>query len=380
MGKNIREFAENRKQEIFRVFDDLHGMPELSMQEFRTSAFIADYLEDRGFQVARGVGNTGLVTYVHGNEPGPVLGIRADMDALGHIIDGELRAIHSCGHDAHSTMGLFAGLAARELGLVRKGSLKLIFQPSEEQEETSGARAMIADGVLEDMDMCVGIHLRPIQEAMYGQAVSALKHGALATVTAEITGTAAHGGRPHLGKNAVDAIAAVVNAVNAIWVDPVVPSSAKVTAVKAGGANYSSIPDKGELGIDLRANTNEVMEELLDKVERAIITGASTIGCGAAVRKIPGLPAAVFNDEMIRIAEDSIREILGEEGLLGIRGTTGAEDFHEYVKAKPELKTTYIGLGCDLVPGLHHPDMTFNKDALLDGVSILADIACKVLG
>lgn len=380
MERKIRDYTGSRKDELFRFFEQLHGMPELSMQEFRTSVHIAEYLEERGFQVTRGVGKTGLVAYIHGSLPGPVLGIRADMDALGHIVEGELQPIHSCGHDAHSTIVLFAGIVAKELGLVKKGSLKLIFQPSEEQEETSGARAMIADGVLEDMDMCVGIHLRPIQEAKYGQAVSALKHGALATVTAEITGMAAHGGRPHLGKNTVDAIAAVVNAVNAIWVDPVVPSSAKVTAVKAGGANYSSIPEKGELGIDLRANTNEVMKELLDKVERAIITGASTIGCGAAVQKIPGLPAAVFNEEMIRIAEDSIREILGEEGLLGIRGTTGAEDFHEYVKAKPELKTTYIGLGCDLVPGLHHPDMTFNKEALLDGVSILADIVYKVLG
>ena len=380
MERKIRDYTGSRKDELFRFFEQLHGMPELSMQEFRTSVHIAEYLEERGFQVTRGVGKTGLAAYIHGSLPGPVLGIRADMDALGHIVEGELQPIHSCGHDAHSTIVLFAGIVAKELGLVKKGSLKLIFQPSEEQEETSGARAMIADGVLEDMDMCVGIHLRPIQEAKYGQAVSALKHGALATVTAEITGMAAHGGRPHLGKNTVDAIAAVVNAVNAIWVDPVVPSSAKVTAVKAGGANYSSIPEKGELGIDLRANTNEVMKELLDKVERAIITGASTIGCGAAVQKIPGLPAAVFNEEMIRIAEDSIREILGEEGLLGIRGTTGAEDFHEYVKAKPELKTTYIGLGCDLVPGLHHPDMTFNKEALLDGVSILADIVYKVLG
>ncbi|KUK61747.1 MAG: Amidohydrolase [Synergistales bacterium 57_84] len=352
MQARIREMLERERENILSVYRDLHAIPELSAQEYRTSAYIADYLEKRGFQVQRGVGGTGLVSYLRGEDPGPVLGIRADMDALGHLVDGEIQAIHSCG----------------------------LFQPSEEQEETSGARAMIADGVLEDMDMCIGIHLRPIQEARYGQAVSALKHGALATVTAEITGATAHGGRPHLGKNVVDALAAIVNAVNAIWVDPTVPASAKVTALNAGGANYSSIPEKGEMGADLRANTNEVMEELLEKVEHAIRTGASTIGCSADVRRVPGLPAAVFDRDMIRIADEAIRETLGDEGALGERGTTGAEDFHEYVKAKPELRTTYIGLGCDLEPGLHHPEMSFRQDALLDGVAILANMAGRILG
>lgn len=380
MQARIREMLERERENILSVYRDLHAIPELSTQEYRTSAYIADYLEKRGFQVQRGVGGTGLVSYLRGEDPGPVLGVRADMDALGHLVDGEIQAIHSCGHDAHSTMGIFTAVVARELDLVKKGSLKMLFQPSEEQEETSGARAMIADGVLEDMDMCIGIHLRPKQEARYGQAVSALKHGALATVTAEITGAAAHGGRPHLGKNVVDALAAIVNAVNAIWVDPTVPASAKVTALNAGGANYSSIPEKGEMGADLRANTNEVMEELLEKVEHAIRTGASTIGCSADVRRVPGLPAAVFDRDMIRIADEAIRETLGDEGALGERGTTGAEDFHEYVKAKPELRTTYIGLGCDLEPGLHHPEMSFRQDALLDGVAILANMAGRILG
>jgi len=380
MHEKICKHVENKTNEILRFYEHLHSIPELSMEEFKTSAYIADYLEDKGVEVRRNIGKTGLVAYIRGEQDGPVLGIRADMDALAHLIDGKIKAIHSCGHDAHSTMVLFSGLVSKDLDLVKRGSLKLIFQPSEEQEETSGARAMIADGVLNDMNMCVGIHLRPIQEATYGQAISALRHGALSTVTAQIKGLAAHGGRPHQGRNTVDAIAAVVNAINAIWSNPMVPSSIKVTAVKAGGANYSSIPETGELGIDIRASTNELMEELLQKVHHAIVSGASTICCEADIREIPGLPAAVFDDELIKIAESSIREVLGTKGLLGEKATTGAEDFHEFVKAKPELKTTYIGLGCDLKPGLHHPEMSFKKEALLHGVSILTNIVHKILG
>lgn len=378
--EKIKELTGRKSSEIFKVYADLHAIPEISMQEYKTSAYIADYLKDQGLDVRTGIGKTGLVAYIRGNEPGPVFGIRGDMDALNHIIDGKNVAIHSCGHDAHSTMVLFAGIIAKELGMVKRGALKLIFQPSEEREETSGASAMIEDGVLEDMDMCVGIHLRPINEGKLGQASSALRHGALTIITAKVMGEAAHGARPHLGRNTVDAIAAIINAVNAIWVNPAIPASAKVTSISAGGANYASIPERGDIGIDLRAETNEVMEELADKVKNAIITGASTIGCRVEIERIPGYPAAVFDNGMIEIAGRSIKEVLGDDGLIGEQRSPGGEDFHKFVQAKPELKTTYIGLGCDLKPGLHHPEMNFQKEALLDGVSILANMAHKILG
>ena len=111
MQDRIREVLERERENILSVYRDLHAIPELSAQEFRTSAYIADYLEKRGFQVQRGVGGTGLVSYLRGEDPGPVLGVRADMDALGHLVNGEIQAIHSCGHDAHSTMGIFTAVS-----------------------------------------------------------------------------------------------------------------------------------------------------------------------------------------------------------------------------------------------------------------------------
>lgn len=379
MSELIRELVINKREEIIRVYDELHKIPELSMQEYRTSEFIKNYLQNFGLKVISGIANTGLVVYIRGQEPGPVLGIRADIDALGHVIDGKIVPIHSCGHDAHATMGIFAGLISKELGLVQRGSLKLIFQPSEEQESTSGARAMIKDGVLNDLDMLIGIHLRPIHEARFGQAISALRHGALNTITAEIIGIGSHAGRPHLGKSPIDAIASIINAINAIWVNPSIPSSAKVTSIYSDAANYSSIPGTGKLGVDLRANTNEIMDELITKVCDAIENGAKTTGCNAMIEVVPGLAAAVFHEDMIKVANKAIIKSLGKDGLLGEMHTTGAEDFHEYVKAKPELKTTYIGLGCDLQPGLHDVNMSFNKDALLDGVSILTNMVKDIL-
>ncbi len=380
MIDQIIKLSSSKKEEILKVYNDLHAIPELAMQEYKTSAYLSDYLNKNGFEVKSGIAGTGLTATLHGAEPGPVLAVRADMDALNHIIDGKKVAMHSCGHDAHSTMGLFTGIVSKELNVVKRGTLKLIFQPSEEQEMTSGARAMAKAGVIDDVDMCVGIHLRPIEEAKLGEAISALRHGALTIIVATIHGETAHSGRPHMGKNPIDAMAAIINAVNAIWIDPTIPASAKLIAINAGDARTTSIPGTGQLAVDLRANTNEAMSLLIEKVRDAILTGASTVGCSAEVTIVPGLPAAVYDDSMIQIASQSIIEVLGENGLLGERTTTGSEDFHEFTKAKPSLKTTYLGLGCNLTPGLHNPEMSFNKDAMLNGVNILVNMIHKVLG
>lgn len=376
----LKELVQGRNDEILGVFNELHAIPELSTKEYKTSRFIKEYLEKYGFEVTSGIADTGLVTYINSGVPGPVLGVRVDIDAVEHLIDGEIRMVHSCGHDAHTTMGLFAGIMAKEAGLVKKGSLKLIFQPSEEHEETSGARAMVKAGVIDDVDMLIGIHLRPQSELRLGQAIPGMRHSALNTILAEIKGKGTHAGRPHLGKNPIDAIAAVINAVNAIWVDPAIPWSIKFTSVHADGLNNSSVPGTGRVGMDLRANTNEVMDELIEKAKAAITAGAATIGCDVDIEVIPGLPAGIIDDYMAKVASEAITEVLGPEGTMTVRDTPGGDDFTIYPFSKREMKATFLGLGCDLTPGLHDPAMNFDTRALANGVSIIAAMIQKILG
>jgi amidohydrolase len=380
MNQVIKNLINSKKDEIFSIYHALHQIPELAMEEIKTASYLENYLTDHGFVVQSGVGKTGLVTYVNSGFPGPLLGIRADMDALAHVIDGNTINIHSCGHDAHMTMALFAGIIAKELGLVKTGGLKLIFQPAEEDENLGGARAMISDGVVDDLDFCVGLHLRPIHEAKLGEVAPALWHGALTTIAASITGETAHGARPHLGINVSDALAAIVFATNSIRVNPMLPTSVKVTYLLAGGGSFSSIPDHGEIAMDLRSASNDAMEELKIKTLHAINTGADTIGCSTQITRMAGYPAAVYNKEMIDIAKTAIEEMLGPQAVLGEITTPGAEDFHEFVKAKPTLKTTYLGIGCNLQPGLHHPKMTFEKKAMLNGIMVLSSMINRILG
>ncbi len=351
-------------------------MPELGLREVKTAAFLAEQLRSAGYEVQTGVGGTGVVGVLRGEKPGPVLALRADMDALKHLVDGNECAIHSCGHDAHSAMVLCAAEQAAKQGLAA-GALKILFQPAE--EVLLGAKALVDAGAIADVDALVGIHLRPEQEARKGQATPALCHGSSARIEAAIEGLAAHGGRPHLGINAIDAAAAVVNAINAIRMNPVVPFSIKVTKLLAGGGATNVIPDKAEMAVDVRAQRNDLMRELLAKAEAAIGNAAASVGAKVTTRMKVGPPAAEYNEELVEYAREAIVAVLGKGGLLPPIITPGAEDFHFYVQRKPELKATYIGLGCDLTPGLHHPAMRFDVGSLIHGVNILRCVVDKVL-
>lgn len=365
------------KTRALETYEVLHQIPEIGFKEVKTSAYLAEKLKEFGYEVKIGLaGGTGIVGTLKGKEPGPAVGLRADMDALGHEIDGKPVAIHSCGHDAHSSMVLAAAEALAVKGIAR-GTLQIIFQPAEEL--LFGARRMIEDGVGKDLDMLFGMHLRPIQEAKLGQLTPALYHGASYVVKAHIEGKIAHGARPHLGINAINAAAAVIGAVNAIALNPVVPSSAKATQIHGGGPVSNSIPQSVEITFDLRSAQNDTMDQLLDQIKAAIEQGAASTGAKGRVEIVGGVPAAQYDPEMIELAKESIVETLGADALLGQIVTPGGEDFHFYTKEIPGLKTVYLGLGCDLTPGLHDPNMRFDKNALENGAKVLVRLAEKAL-
>lgn len=133
--------------DVFTHFNYLHTIPEIGMKEFKTSAYVADVLKQLGYEVETQVGGaTGVVAVCDSGKPGPVLGLRADMDALGTKDGG---AAHLCGHDGHMAMLLAAAEEIMKEKLVRKGKLKLLFQPAEETSE--GALSMLKGGAVDDL-------------------------------------------------------------------------------------------------------------------------------------------------------------------------------------------------------------------------------------
>ncbi|MDF7648301.1 M20 peptidase aminoacylase family protein [Candidatus Pantoea formicae] len=357
----------------------LHEIPELGFEEFKTSAYIADQLEQAGIKVTRGINNTtGIVAEIDSGVPGPVLALRADMDALGHIINGVACARHTCGHDGHSSVVLTAAQELLKEGAIKRGKLKLLFQPAEELG--AGALSMIEGGALDDVEMILGFHVRPLEECHVGQATPAVLYSACSTLEATIKGVPAHAARPHLGVNALDAAVQAVQAVNSIHLAPGLTWSVKATRFLCDAGVTNSVPDEARVVWDLRSQENGPMDVLKEKVTQAIQHSVAALGATAEVVVLKEMPAAEIHDEATAVIRAAIVDVLGEEGLLETKTTPGSEDFFYYPVKKPQVKAGFWGLGTNLVPGLHHPDMRFELSSLEIGVKIFKAAVVRVLG
>lgn len=368
----MRTTIEQLKPAIFSLFEHLHQHPEISWQEVQTTSFIADFLEKHHCRVTTFDDMTGVVAEWGDMTPGKLtVGVRADIDALWQEVNGVFQANHSCGHDAHMTMALGVLMVLQAENIQLPGRLKLIFQPAE--ETGVGALAMVKKQVVDDIDFLYGVHLRPIQEIPHGKAAAAIMHGAAGTIIGQIKGVDAHGARPHLGVNAIEVAAAVVEQIKGIHLNPLVPYSVKMTQLSAGSIQSSNvIPGSAQFHLDLRAQTNETIRALFAKVEHILQHIAQLYEVDLSYEVPERVYAAEVNEEARQIMADAITQTLGAEQLEPPILTPGAEDFHYYTKECPELRATMLGLGCGLAPGLHHPQMTFEREALLDGIEILA--------
>ena len=223
---------------VMKHFNYLHSIPEIGMQEVKTSAYVADVLKKLGYDVETGVGGgTGVVGVLDSGKPGPVLGLRADMDALATKDGG---AAHLCGHDGHMSMLLAAAEEIMEENLVKKGKLKLVFQPAE--ETTEGAFSMLKGGVIDDIDILIGMHGRPIQECRTGEAAPALYYSAASHLKVDIKGAQSHGARPYLGISALDAACLVVQSVNALRFNSNVVYNIKATQIHSDCGVTNAVP------------------------------------------------------------------------------------------------------------------------------------------
>ncbi len=361
------------EKEVYSIFDHLHQNPEISWEEVQTTQFIKEILEKEGYQVQTFDDCTGVVGEI--GEGDTTVALRADMDALWQEKDGKWQAIHSCGHDSHSTMALGVALLFNKMEYKPPGKLKILFQPAE--EKGTGALKMLQKGILDNVDFLYGVHLRPIQELRSGYASPAILHGASQYITGEIKGEMAHGARPHLGVNAIEVASSLVQEMSNIHIDPQIPASIKMTGIHAGGPNGNTIPDRAEFTLDLRAQTNDVMNQLEYKLTQ-MIEGISMIyDAEIKLHSEIKLAAAEVDLTAQQIMESAIQEVIGPEFCAPPVVTSGGEDFHFYSLMKQDLKTTMLGLGCDLQPGLHHPDMTFHREDILIGIEILAKTVMK---
>lgn len=358
---------------LLEIFEYLHAHPEPSWQEVQTTAYLAQQLCDMGLSPITFPDMNGL--YVDIGHGTPRVGFRTDIDSLWQEVDGEFRANHSCGHDGHMTMALGVAYALSQQQL--PGAVRILFQPAE--EKAAGAKAFVEKGVVDSLEFLYGVHVRPLVELADGHHAPALYHGAAKLMTGTITGIEAHGARPEQGVNAIEVAAALVDAMKRIWVSPNESASIKMTQLQAGGASTNIIPGTATFSIDMRAQTNDTLAKLTIGFEKAIEAVSTLYGATITTTVGAHIAAATVHDEAKAILRQAIIDTAGEVYCAPDIITPGGEDFHFYAYKRPHLKTTMLGLGCGVTPGLHHPYMTFNREQLAVGVEILTNALVATL-
>jgi amidohydrolase len=363
----------------------LHQHPELAFEEHETARAVADFLQGLGLPVKTGVGKTGVVATLQGAKPGPTIGIRADMDALPiHEQSGVPFAskvagkMHACGHDVHTVIALGVAAALSEMRDRLRGQVKFIFQPAE--ETLSGARAMIADGVLEDpkLDLILGYHNWPaVQAGKVGYNAGAVTSAADA-FDITLKGRDGHGAHPHL---AIDALAAGAHLVSQLQtvvsreVKPISPAVVTVGEFHAGRAR-NIIAGAAELkGIarTLEAGLSEKIEAAVRRMLDGIKTGMRVDYTLSWNRMAP----ALRNDpETLQKVLSSARDALGAENVLELpEPSMGSEDFAWFAERVPAAHLR-IGSRIDgLDTAIHRSNYDCNELAIPVGVRVLARAA-----
>ena len=359
------------EQQLYAWFDHFHANPEVSWKEFETTKTIAGILTELGVAHYTFDDVTGVIAEIGTGDE--VIAVRADIDALWQEVNGVMQGNHSCGHDANMTMVLGALLRLKDETFNKR--IRFIFQPAEEQG--GGALAMIERGVVEDVTHLFGVHLRPAEELPFGKVTPAIHHGSAVFLNGSIRGADAHGARPHQGQNAIDVLFAIQQLVKSVYIDPFEASSVKMTKMNADGGSINIIPGNATFSIDVRAQKNDVRAAIQRRLEEGFAVIASLHGVEIAYEWKDETPGAEVSQEAAAIAEAAIAE-LDATYLAPQVHTPGSDDFHFYTIKKPELKAAMIGVGADLTPGLHHPMMSFKREALVIGANVLAATLRKV--
>jgi amidohydrolase len=388
------ERARALQDELTRLRRDIHAHPELGFQEQRTAALVADTLaEIGGIRVRTGVGRTGVVGDL-GDDSGPTIAIRADMDAL--PIDEEVDApyrstnpgvMHACGHDAHTAMLLGAAHLLRERFAAERlrGRVRFLFQPSEEQwdkaDGKSGASRMIDDGALQGVDAVIALHVDSHSPVGTVGVRSGYVSAAVDTFQGWILGTGGHGAYPHAGTDPTFMAIPVLTALHGIRarrLHPMAPGVVSVGVLRAGNAP-NVIPSEVYVSGTIRTFSEEVRAQIREELEKAF---ALARGLGGDYRlEIDRGYDAGYNDERVTGWMDGVaQDLLGADKIMRDKQGMAGEDFAYMCKAAPGAM---IGLGASLDDGVnrghHTPLFDIDERCLPIGAALVAEAALRFL-
>ena len=406
METQIDRLASEIEDTVIELRRDFHQHPELSNREFRTSERVAGYLKALGLEVETGIAHTGVVALLEGSSLGPVVALRADMDALPvtertdvpfasrvrSTYEGqEVGVMHACGHDTHMAMAMGAATVLTRLRDQLPGTVKLIFQPAEEgtpRGEEGGAELMVREGVLRDPDVDVifGIHVDS------GTDVNTIEYTpgpALASsddLRILIKGEQTHGASPWEGADAITSAAHVISGLQTVVSRrteltraPAVISIGKIQ----GGVRTNILPEEVEMVGTIRTFDPGMREKIHREVRKVATHIAEGMGTVAEVEIEAGYPVTYNDLQLTSWAVPRLQSLTGPRHLKIMDAITGAEDFPFFQQEVPGF-FFFLGGKPEGVPSSeaaphHAPDFYIDESGLKLGVRALSTLAVEYL-
>jgi len=397
----IFEDIANVESKVIEWRRDFHEHPELSNREFRTGKIIGEYLKSLGMEVKTGIAHTGVIGFLKGDLPGPVIALRADMDGLPVTEKVDLPfasketttyrnekvgVMHACGHDAHMAMLMGAAEVFVKNKATLKGSILFIFQPAEEGAPTGeqgGAEMMLAEGIFKDYkpEVAFGIHITSgIPSGVLGYH-SGPAMAAVDTFDLTVHGVQTHGSRPWGGVDPIVASAQIINAVQTIISRKVdVTKAAAVVSFGAikGGIRSNIIPDKVEMVGTIRNFDMGIRDIVHENLRQIVENTAKASGATAELVIHSGYPVTVNDPQLTKKMLPSLRKVFGDNQVVDMGQITGAEDFSYYAQEVPGffffMGVTPHDVDAKTAPSNHSPLFYVEESNLINGVKAFVQL------
>lgn len=397
----------NLQDDIIAWRRDIHQHPELGNREFRTSKLIAAHLRKLGLDVKTGIAHTGVTAVLDGGRPGPLIALRADMDALPvteqtdvpfkstvttQYLGKEVGVMHACGHDAH--VAILMGVAEALVSLRQEltGSVQFVFQPAEEgapEGEEGGASLMLKEGLFDETrpEAVFGLHVA----SGLPSGVIAYRAGPLMAASdpfrLDVIGRGAHGSRPWSGVDPIVVAAQIVMGLQTIvsWQVDIASLPAVVTVGRIeGGVRHNVISDNVELRGTIRTFDPDMREDIIRRMRRTVGRIAESAGAEAALVIDAGSVPVVFNDPALteRVLP-SLQRVAGEDRVRVAPLGTGSEDFAFFAEHAPAfyffVGVTSEGVDMRTAPSNHSALFHIDEPAIQVGARALMSVAVDYL-
>ena len=396
--RQIEEMVAQTEREVIEWRHWFHQNAELSNREFKTAERIASILKEIGYQPQTGVAKTGVVAVLKGGKPGPVVGLRADIDGLpvkervelpwaskmtGEYNGEKVPVMHACGHDTHLSILLGVAKMLWKMQEEVSGTVKFIFQPAEEgapEGEEGGAKLMVKEGVLKnpDVDVIFGLHISAQTSVGKLQVRSEGIMAAVNSMRIDIKGKQAHGSRPWDGIDPVVTATQIINNLQTI-----VSRNMELTEAPAvitigaihGGVRHNIIPEDLYMLGTIRTLNADMRISILQRIREVATKTAEANQAAIDIRIDDGYPVTYNEPKLYEQMFPTLERIAGKENVEVIKPITGAEDFSFYQKEVPGL-FFFVG-GCPegtdptTVAGHHTPDFYVDDAGMALGMKAM---------